>query len=129
MNGEFFDEVAGPIRHAAGDGSEKVAFHVYQPDRLVLGKRMEDHLRLAVCYWHSFCWPGSDVFGAGTFDRPWLQPGQDPMAAAKQKLDAAFEFFFKLGVPFFCFHDVDLAPEGETFTESARNLEIMVEAA
>jgi xylose isomerase len=96
---------------------------------MVMGKRMEDHLRPAVCWWHSFNWPGSDVFGMGTFDRPWLAPGGDPMGAARQKMDAGFEFLDKLGVPFFCFHDVDIAPEGKTFAESARNLDAMVELA
>ncbi len=90
---------------------------------------MEDQLRIAVCYWHSFNWPGSDVFGAGTFDRPWLGPAADPMEAAQRKTDVAFEFFAKLGNPFFCFHDVDIAPEGTTFAESARNLDAMVDYA
>jgi xylose isomerase len=90
---------------------------------------MEEHLRFAVCYWHSFNWPGSDVFGAGTFDRPWLAVNDDPRAAARQKADAAFEFFSKLGLPFFCFHDVDLAPEGPTFRESAANLDAMIDYA
>jgi xylose isomerase len=84
---------------------------------------------MAVCYWHSFNWPGNDVFGAGTFDRPWLGGGGDPLDAARQKLDAAFEFFAKLGTPFFCFHDVDMAPEGASFAESARNLDTMVDQA
>jgi xylose isomerase len=87
---------------------------------------MEDQMRVAVCYWHSFNWPGSDVFGEGTFDRPWLAASSDPMTAAREKMDAAFEFFTKLGVPFFCFHDVDIAPTGESFAESAKNLEGMV---
>lgn len=90
---------------------------------------MEDHLRIAVCYWHSFNWPGSDVFGAGTFDRPWLTPGVDPMMAAFAKQDAAFEFFEKLGTPFFCFHDVDMAPEGSTLRESKANLQVLVDRA
>jgi xylose isomerase len=90
---------------------------------------MEDHLRMAVCYWHSFNWPGSDVFGAGTFDRPWLDSTADPMSAARTKLDAAFEFFAKLGLPYFCFHDRDIAPEGDSFAASARNLETMIDAA
>ena len=83
---------------------------------------MEDHLRFAVCYWHSFDWDGFDIFGAGTLDRPWhptFAPDAEPMAAAKQKMEAAFEFFAKLGVPFYCFHDRDIAPEGSTFAESA----------
>ena len=112
----------------AGSGAD-LSYGVYDPDRMVLGKRMEDHLRIAVCYWHSFAWPGSDVFGEGTFDRPWLQPTDDPITAARQRMDAAFEFFTKLGVPFFCFHDVDIAPTGKTFSESARNLETMVDYA
>jgi xylose isomerase len=125
---EFFAEVQ-PLRYAGPDAGDELAYRVYDPDRLVLGRRMEDHLRLAVCYWHSFNWPGNDVFGAGTFDRPWLHPDLEPMAAAKQKMAAAFEFISKLGVPFFCFHDVDLSPEGATFAETARNLDEMVALA
>jgi xylose isomerase len=90
---------------------------------------MEDHLRIAVCYWHSFGWPGSDVFGSGTFDRPWLDPAMDPMASARLKMEAAFEFFAKLRTPFFCFHDLDIAPAGATFAETRRNLEMMVDLA
>jgi xylose isomerase len=78
---EFFADVT-PIRYEGPDTDNELAFRVYDPDRLVLGKRMEDHLRMAVCYWHSFHWPGSDVFGAGTFDRPWLDGDLEPMAAA-----------------------------------------------
>jgi xylose isomerase len=126
---EFFAAVKDRIGFADADADDDLAFRVYDPDRIVLGRRMEDHLRMAVCYWHSFNWPGNDVFGAGTFDRPWLRAGGDPMVAARQKLEAAFEFFAKLGVPFFCFHDVDMAPEGGSFAESARNLESMVDQA
>jgi xylose isomerase len=125
VTSEFFTEVAEPVRFEGGDTDNPFAFRVYNPDRMVLGKRMEDQLRIAVCYWHSFNWPGSDVFGLGTFDRPWLQ-APSGMAAARQKMDAAFEFFSKLGVPFFCFHDRDIAPEGSTFKESIKNLEEMV---
>jgi xylose isomerase len=112
----------------AGSDAE-LSYEIYHPDREVLGKRMEDQLRIAVCYWHSFNWPGSDVFGSGTFDRPWLEATGDPLAAARQKMDAAFEFFTKLGTPFFCFHDIDIAPPGESFAESATNLDTMVEYA
>jgi xylose isomerase len=125
---EFWPDVT-PIRFEGPDTGADLAFRVYDPDRVVLGERMEDHLRFAVCYWHSFNWPGSDVFGSGTFDRPWLHPDRDPMEAAREKLAAAFEFFAKLGVPFFCFHDVDMAPAGDTFTETRRNLEEMVAQA
>ena len=126
MAGGFFTEVEDRVGFAGLDSAEPLTFKVYQPDRIVLGARMEDHLRIAVCLWHSFNWPGSDVFGAGTFDRPWLLPGQDPMAAARDKVAAAFEFLGKLGAPFFCFHDRDVAPEGRTFAESQANLDEMV---
>lgn len=125
---EFFDEV-GEIGFGGIDSDDPLAFKVYQPERVVLGKRMEDHLRMAVCYWHSFSWPGSDVFGVGTFDRPWLREDGDPMAAARMKLDAAFEFFTKLGLPFFCFHDRDIAPEGADFAQTVRNLDEMIDRA
>ena len=129
MSDGFFSDVAELIPFGGLDATEALAFKVYEPDRLVLGKRMGDHLRIAVCLWHSFNWPGSDVFGAGTFDRPWLDPRLDPMIAARAKLDAAFEFIEKLGVPFFCFHDRDIAPEGKTFAETQANLDAMLEAA
>jgi xylose isomerase len=125
---EFFTDVA-PIRFEGPDTDADLAFRVYDPDRVVLGERMADHLRMAACYWHSFNWPGSDVFGDGTFDRPWLQAGQDPMDAARTKMDAAFEFFTKLGLPYFCFHDVDMAPTGDSFAASKRNLEELVDLA
>ena len=129
MSDGFFSEVAGPIPFGGLDSTDPLSFKVYEPDRLVLGKRMEDHLRIAVCLWHSFNWPGSDVFGVGTFDRPWLDPRLDPMIAARAKLDAAFEFLAKLGVPYFCFHDRDIAPEGATFAETQANLDAMIDEA
>jgi xylose isomerase len=129
MPGEFFTDVKDRIGFGGLDSGEDLSFKVYDANRMVLGRSMEDHLRIAVCYWHSFNWPGSDVFGTGTFDRPWLQATGDPIAAAHQKMDAAFEFFSKLGTPYFCFHDVDISPEGDTFRESARNLDVMLEYA
>jgi xylose isomerase len=111
MADTFFGEVPGPIPFGGPDATEPLAYMVYEPDRLVLGKRMEDHLRIGVCLWHSFAWPGFDMFGLGTLDRPWLAPGLEPLEAARMKLDSAFEFLDKLGVPFFCFHDRDVAPE------------------
>jgi xylose isomerase len=123
----FFADVPEPIRFGGLDSTEPLSFKVYEPDRLVLGKRMEDHLRIAVCLWHSFSWPGSDVFGSGTFDRPWLAAGGDPMAAAAARLEAAFEFLAKLHVPYFCFHDRDVAPEGRTFAETRANLEAVID--
>ena len=114
MTTDFFDQVTGPIGFEGLDSDNDFAYKVYDPDRVVLGRTMEEQLRVAVCYWHSFNWPGSDVFGAGTFDRPWLEATGEPMAAARMKAEAAFEFIHKLGVPFFCFHDADIAPAGET---------------
>jgi xylose isomerase len=124
----FFANVPERIPYAGLDSSDPFSYKVYQPDRLVRGTRMEDHLRIAVCLWHSFNWPGSDVFGAGTFDRPWLTGSSEPMDAARAKLDAAFEFIGSLGVPFFSFHDRDVAPEGASFAETRANLDAVTAA-
>jgi xylose isomerase len=121
----YFQSIA-PIEYKGPDSDEPLAFRHYDKDRIVLGKRMEDHLRFAVCYWHSFCWPGLDPFGHGTFQRPWFEGGS-PMELAVQKADAAFDFFAKLGAPYYCFHDRDVAPEGATPRESHDNFRRMVE--
>ena len=126
---DFFSDVSKKVAPAGTDPGDGLGYKVYDPNRVIAGKRMEDHLRIAVCYWHSFNWPGSDVFGAGTFDRPWLLAGVDSMKAAIAKQDAAFEFVEKLGVPYFCFHDVDMAPEGPTPKKSKANLDTLVERA
>jgi xylose isomerase len=126
---DFFTEVPEPIRYEGPDTDNPLAFRVYDPNRVVAGKRLEDHLRIAVCYWHSFGWSGSDVFGAGTFDRPWLDSPADPLEAARSKMDAAFEFFTKLGTPFFCFHDRDIAPDGVDYKATVSNLHAMVDYA
>ncbi len=101
------------------DSAEPLAFRWYEPDRIVLGKRMEDQLRISVAYWHSFAWPGTDPFGGQTFERPWFDGG---MEAAKLKAEVAFEMFSILGAPFFAFHDRDVVPEGRSLAESIRNL-------
>ena len=132
MAAPFFSDVTGQIPFEGPDSDNPLAFRWYDQDRIVLGKSMKDHLRFAVCYWHSFAWDGFDIFGAGTFDRPWhpsVSPTMDPMEAAKAKMAAAFEFTHKLGAPFYCFHDRDIAPEGHSFAESERNLHEMVELA
>lgn len=121
----YFHNV-GPIAYEGPQSSNPMAFKWYDKNRVVLGKRMEDHLRFAVCYWHSFCWNGLDPFGGDTFQRPW-QHMADPMAAARAKADVAFEFFSKLGAPYYCFHDRDVAPEGATPRESVNNLHAMVD--
>ncbi|WKB53451.1 xylose isomerase [Eleftheria terrae] len=123
---EHFDAIP-PIRYAGPQAEDMLAFKWYDKDRLVLGKRMEDQLRFAVCYWHSFCWNGFDPFGYdGTFEQPW-QRLADPMQAAQAKADVAFEFFAKLGVRHYCFHDRDVAPEGATPKESVDRLRRMVD--
>ncbi len=129
MSDSFFTQVEGRIPFGGLGSTDPLAFKVYEPDRLVLGKRMADHLRVGVCVWHSFAWPGTDMFGAGTLDRPWLAAGLDPMTAARQKMAAAFEFLAKLGVPYYCFHDLDVAPTGRTFAESRANLDALADDA
>jgi len=111
------------------EGPNPLAFRFYEPDRVVAGKRLEDHLRFAVCYWHTFVWPGSDPFGGLTFERPWFDDlsNNSPMDNARLKADVAFEMFQLLGVPYFCFHDADVRPEGKTFAENTANLEEIVD--
>ena len=126
MTAGYFEDI-DRIGFAGPDSDDPLAFRWYDADREVLGRRMEDHLRMAVCYWHSFVWPGNDVFGDATFARPWHDPALDPMEAARQKMAVAFEFFEKLGAPFFCFHDRDVAPPGDTFKETCARLDEMVD--
>ena len=123
----FFSEVTGPIPFGGLDSTDPLSFKVYEPDRMVMGKRMEDHLRIGVCLWHSFAYGGADMFGSATFDRPWLDPRLEPMIAARARVDAVFEFLTKLGAPFFCFHDRDVAPEGATFAQTQANLDAVID--
>jgi xylose isomerase len=115
-----------PVRYVGPQSSDPLAYHWYDKDRIVAGRRMEDHLRFAVCYWHSFSWPGGDPFGGETFMRPWMQ-GDDKMALAKAKADVAFDLFRILDVPFFTFHDADVAPAGETLAEHLKNFSEMLD--
>jgi xylose isomerase len=121
----YFASVS-PIAYEGPTSTNPLAFKWYDRDRLVLGKRMEEHLRFAVCYWHSFCWNGLDPFGGDTFQRPWHHM-PDLIAAARMKADVAFDFFSKLGAPYYCFHDRDVAPEGATPQESVNNFRTMVD--
>ncbi|WP_404441603.1 xylose isomerase [Stutzerimonas chloritidismutans] len=114
------------IRFQGTASDSPLAFRHYDADKIILGKPMREHLRMAVCYWHSFVWPGSDVFGAGTFRRPWQQSGE-PMEMAIGKAEAAFEFFTKLGIDYYCFHDTDVAPEGSSLKEYRNNFAQMVD--
>lgn len=127
MSTGFFGDISR-IPFEGADSTNPLAFRYYNPDEVVAGKRMEDHLRFAIAYWHSFTWPGGDPFGGQTFERPWFadQMG-DTMDAARLKADVAFEMFTALGVPYFCFHDADVRPEGASFAENTRNLEGIVE--
>ena len=110
-----------PVRFEGSAARSEFAYRVYDKDRVVLGKRMQDWLKPAVCYWHSFNWPGQDIFGAGTLPRPWLGiPVTQEMADAK--LEAAFDFFTRLGVGYFTFHDVDAMASAATLKEHDRNL-------
>ena len=116
----YFGSVA-PIKFEGLKSDNPLAFRYYNKDQIVLGKRMEDLLRPAVCYWHSFAWNGHDIFGQGTFDRPW-NAGVMDQAAAWAKMDAAFDFFTTLGTPFYCFHDVDAMPTASNIKEHVANL-------
>lgn len=123
MSTGFFGDIA-KIEHEGPDSTSALAFRHYDADERVAGKRLEEHLRFAVCYWHNFVWTGADAFGGQTFERPWFA---DTMDAARHKADVAFEMFSLLGVPYYCFHDADVRPEGASFAESASNLEAIVE--
>ena len=120
---DFFQGVP-QIQYEGLQTDNEFAFRHYNPDEMVMGKSLKEHLRFAVAYWHSFAWEGGDPFGGRTFDRPWFG---SQMAFAKLKADVAFEMFDILGVPYFCFHDADMRPEGSNFAENTRNLEEMVE--
>ena len=108
------------IKYEGVESNNPLSFKYYDEDRIVLGKKMKDHLRFATCYWHTFTWPGLDPFGGPTFERPWMQQG-DPIEKAEEKLDEAFDFFDKITTPFFCFHDRDISPEGKTYSETQKN--------
>jgi len=120
---DFFQGIP-QIRYEGPQTDNEFAFRHYNPDEMVMGKSLKEHLRFAVAYWHSFAWEGGDPFGGRSFDRPWFG---SQMALSKLKADVAFEMFDILGVPYFCFHDADVRPEGRNFAENTRNLEEMVE--
>jgi len=125
---EFFTEVKEPIRFGGLDSTDPPRSRSTSPTGScsASGWRTPSH---RVCFWHSFAWDGRDMFGIGTLDRPWLEASADPMAAARAKMAAAFEFFTKLGVPWYCFHDRDVAPEGDSFAEFSANLDALVDDA
>ena len=104
--------MARPVAYEGPNSSNELALCHYNPDEIAVGKRIEDHLRFAVAWWHSIAWPGGDPFGGQILDRPWFG---DTMDSARMKADVAFENFAILGQPYFCIHDLDIRPEGATF--------------
>ncbi len=120
---EYFAGVP-QIRFEGPRSDNPLAYHHYDPAKLVEGKSMRNHLRFSVAYWHAFCNGGADQFGLPTRIMPWNDP--DPMQTARNKVDACFEFCTKLGLDYYCFHDNDVAPEGETLAESFANFDTIV---
>jgi len=120
-NKEYFPGI-GKIKYEGAKSDNPLAFKYYDAEKVVGSKKMKEHLRFAVAYWHSFCADGADPFGSATQNHPWKSDAKTPMEVAEHKLDAAFEFFTKLGVEFYAFHDRDIAPEGATPAESEKNL-------
>ena len=121
---EYFKGI-DKINYEGKESNNPLAFKFYDENKVVAGKSMKDHFRFAVAYWHTFCGTGADPFGPGTKQFPW-DVNSNPVDAAKDKLDAAFEFISKLGVPFYCFHDRDIAPEGKSISESDKILKDIV---
>jgi xylose isomerase len=122
---EYFKGIE-KIAYEGKESDNPLAYKYYDPNKVVAGKTMREHFKFAIAYWHTFCGQGSDPFGPGTQNFPWDQ-SSDPMQAAKDKADAAFEFISKLGFEYFCFHDFDLVQEGPTFAESEKRLATIVE--
>jgi len=116
----YFADIA-PIAFKGPDSTDELSYRFYDKDRMVMGKRMEDHLRFAVCFWHTFSWNGLDIFGAPTFGRPWLAGAMDSKAAAWKRAEG-FDFIKKLGVPFYCFHDVDVMAMASNAAEHTKFL-------
>ncbi len=127
MNMEYFKGIE-KVQFEGPETSNPLAFRFYQPDKLVAGKPMKEHLRFAMAWWHSLCADGSDPFGNGTLTYPWDNIS-DPIEKGKAKMDAGFEFMEKCGIDYYCFHDFDLVDEGSTIAESEKLLQQMVEYA
>jgi xylose isomerase len=125
MAASYFKDIE-PIKFEGAGSTNSLSYRYYDKTKVVLGKTMEEHLRFAVCYWHSFCWDGFDVFGKGTFNRPWHGGALDQVAA-DHKLEEAFDFFMRLGLPYYCFHDVDVMAEAHDINEHVKNLGIIVD--
>lgn len=118
---EYFKGI-GKIKYEGKNSDNPFAFKYYDPEKIIAGKSLKEHFKFAVAYWHSFCGQGADPFGVGTQEFPW-DTAKDPLQAAKNKADAAFEFLTKIGFEYFCFHDFDLIAEGQTLSESEKRVE------
>ena len=121
---DYFPQVA-TIAYEGHKSRNPLAFKHYNPDEVVGGKTLREHLRFSVCYWHTFRATGADPFGTPTLQRPW-DDGSESLDNARRRVDAAFEFMSKLGAPFYCFHDRDVAPDGATLAEANRNFEAII---
>ena len=124
----YFPKVVKQVPYEGKDSKNPLAFKYYNKNQKVGNKTMAEHLRFSVAFWHSMMGNGSDMFGGPSFEREWRK-SSDPMQRAKDTLEAIFEFLQKCGIDYYCFHDRDIAPEGETFTQTCKNLEAMVEVA
>ena len=127
MSKTYFPNV-GKVQYEGHQSDNPLAFRYYDENRVVAGKTMKEHFKFAIAYWHSFCGTGGDPFGPGTIAHPW-DASPDPIQRAKDKMDAAFEFISKIGVDYYCFHDVDLIDEGPSLAEYEKRMEIITDYA
>ncbi|MFW6264890.1 MAG: xylose isomerase, partial [Bacillota bacterium] len=121
----FFESVSN-IKFEGKDSKNPLAFKYYNAEEKVGDKTMEEITRFAMSYWHTFAAAGEDIFGAGTYTRPWEAKASNAMELAKMRVEASFEFMQKLGMKYFCFHDVDIAPDAESLKEAFKNLDEIV---
>lgn len=126
-NKEYFKGI-GKIKYEGRESTNPLAFKFYDENKVVAGKTMKEHFRFAMAYWHTLCGSGADPFGSATKFFPWNE-GSDAITRAKNKMDAAFEFMTKIGIPFYCFHDFDLVEEGDSVIESEKRLRQIVDFA
>src|SRR6185436_899968 len=116
----YFDKIPH-IAYEGADSDNPLSYRWYNPDEVVAGKKMKDHLRMAVCYWHTFRGTALDIFGPGTLVRPW-EDGSNSLDMAIKRTEVVMDFITRLGLGFYCFHDRDIAPEGANLTETNKNL-------
>lgn len=115
------------IKYEGSKSKNPLAYKYYNPEEVILGKKMKDHLKFSMAYWHTMVADGSDPFGSGTMERPWDDDTQDPLERAILRVKVAFQFMEKMGIEYFAFHDRDIAPEGNTLAESNHNLDVVVD--